>query len=60
MKLNKNLFKAILLVTLSIAGVIIAAFCTSLVWKIIGIIASVAGIIGNAVSFWHANTWYVE
>lgn len=48
------------LVILSIAGVVIAAFCTSLIWKIIGIIASAIGIIGNAISFWHANTWYVE
>lgn len=60
MKFNKSMLMAVFLVLLSIAGVIIAAFCTTQVWKIVGIAASIAGIIGNAVSFWRVSTWYIE
>lgn len=55
---NKGTFATILLAAISIIGLVVATFSDTLIWKIIGVIAGIAGIVGDAIIVWRVTVWY--
>ena len=56
--MNKGTLVTILLAAISIAGLVIATLSDILIWKIIGVIAGIVGIVGDAIIVWRVTVWY--
>ena len=57
---NRGTLVTILLATISIIGLVVATLSDALIWKIIGVIASIAGIVGDAIIVWRVSVWHEE
>lgn len=56
--MNKGTLVTILLAAISITGLVVATFSNTLIWKIIGVIAGIVGIVGDAIVVWRVTVWY--
>lgn len=57
---NKGTLVTILLAAISIIGLVVATFSNTFIWKIIGVIAGIVGIVGDAIVVWRVAVWHED
>ena len=58
LNMNNGTLVTILLAAISIIGLVVATFSDTLIWKIIGVIAGIVGIVGDAIVVWRVTVWH--